>query len=119
LDVDLGFHLMKQGAPPEFLYFIESGQVTAQLEFPDRNPVRLETMRGGNVVGEIGFYLNQPRTATVIADEPSTIYRLSMQALKQMEQDDHETAVIFHRGMIRLVSERLTRSVNTVNALQR
>ncbi|MCP4363423.1 MAG: SLC26A/SulP transporter family protein [Chloroflexi bacterium] len=119
LDVGSGYYLMKQGDPPEDLYFIESGQVTAQLEFPDRNPVRLETMRGGRVVGEIGFYLNKPRTAAVATDEPSTIYRLSKQALKQMEQNDPEVASAFHHGIIRLVSERLTHLINTVNALQR
>jgi SulP family sulfate permease len=119
LEVDTGYYLMKQGAPPEDLYFIESGQVTAQLEFPDRSPVRLETMRGGRVVGEIGFYLNKPRTAAVIADEPSTIYRLSMQTMKQMEQNDPEAATVFHQGIIRLVSERLTHLINTVDALQR
>lgn len=119
LDVGSGYYLMKQGDPPGDLYFIESGQVTAQLEFPDRNPVRLETMRGGRVVGEIGFYLNQPRTASVVTDEPSTIYRLSIQTLKHMEQSDPEAASLFHQGMIRLVSERLTHLINTVNALQR
>jgi len=119
LQVNPGYYLMKQGDPPEDLFFIESGQVTAQLEFPDRNSVRLETMRGGRVVGEIGFYLNKPRTAAVIADEPSTIYRLSRQRLKQMEQNNPEAAFAFHQGIIRLVSERMTHLINTVNALQR
>ena len=93
--------------------------MTAQLEFPDRSPIRLETTRGGQVVGEIGFYLNQPRTAAVVTDEPSTIYRLSMQTLKQMEQNDPKAASAFHQGIIRVVSERLTNTTNTVNALQR
>ena len=119
LEVGPGYYLMKQGDPPEELYYIESGQVTAQLEFPDRSSIRLETMRGGRVVGEIGFYLNRPRTAAVITDEPSVIYRLSMQIIKQMEQSDPEAAFAFHQGIIRLVSERLTHLITTVNALQR
>lgn len=119
LDVGSGYHLMRQGDPPGDLYFIESGQVTAQLEFPDRSPVRLETTRGGRVVGEIGFYLSQPRTAAVVTDEPSTIFRLSIQTLKQMEQSDPEAASLFHQAIIRLVSERLTHLIDTVDALQR
>ena len=47
LDVGMGYYLMRQGDPPEDLYFIESGQVTAQLEYPDRPPLRLETMSSG------------------------------------------------------------------------
>jgi SulP family sulfate permease len=119
LEVGTGYHLMRQNDTPEDLYFIESGQVTAQLEYPNRSPVRLETMRGGRVVGEIGFYLNQTRTAAVITDEPSIIYRLSRQTLRQMEQNDPEAASAFHRGIIRLVTERLSHLINTVNALQR
>ena len=92
--------------------------MTAQLEFADRKPVRLETMRGGRVVGEIGFYLNQPRTAAVVTDEVSTVYRLSRASLKKMEQNDPEAASAFHQGIIRLVSERLTHLINTVDALQ-
>jgi SulP family sulfate permease len=75
-------------------------------------------MGGGRVVGEIGFYLNQPRTAAVVTDEVSTIYCLSMQTLELMEQNDPDVASTFHRGMIRLLSERLTHLINTVNALQ-
>lgn len=118
LDVDAGYYLMKQDDLPDNLYFIESGQVTAQIESPDRQIIRLETMRGGRVVGEIGFYLNQPRTAAVVTDEPSTIYRLTKDALKQMEQDDSGMAFAFHQGIIRLISERLTNLINTVDALQ-
>ncbi|UCC87923.1 MAG: SLC26A/SulP transporter family protein [Anaerolineales bacterium] len=119
LDVGPGHYLMKQGDPPQDLYFIESGQVTAQLEFSDREPVRLETMRGGRVVGEIGFYLNSIRTAAVVTDEPSTIYRLSLPRLQQMERTNPEAASTFHQIIIRLLSERLTHLIHTVNALQR
>jgi SulP family sulfate permease len=70
-------------------------------------------------VGEIGFYLNQPRTATVIANEPSTIYRWSRQRLKQMERNDPDAAHLFHQSIIRILSERLTFLTGTVNALLR
>ena len=119
LEVETGYYLMKQGDLPDDLFFIESGQVTALLEFPDRPPIRLETMRGGRVVGEIGFYLNRPRTAAVVTDEPSTIYRLSAQTMHRMEQNDPEAASLFHQGIIRLVAERLTHLIDTINALQR
>lgn len=119
LEVDPGYYLMKQGEQPDALYFIESGQVTAQIEYPDRAPIRLETMGGGRVVGEIGFYLNKPRTAAVVTDQPAIIFRLSQDALKRMEQHDPEAASAFHQAIIRLVAERLTHLIDTVAALQR
>jgi len=105
-----------QGDEPEFLFFVETGQVTAQLERSDRAPIRLETMHDG-VIGEIGFYLDQERAASIIADEPSLLYRLSRQKLKQIEQENPETAAVLHRIIVHLLAERITRMVTTVNAL--
>ena len=119
LDVDAGYYLIKQGDPPDALFFVESGQVTAQLEFTDRLPLRLETMGGGHVVGEIGFYLDKPRTAAVVVDQPSVIYKLTTATLAQMEAHDPEAASGLHQSIIRLVGERMTHLIGTVNALQR
>ena len=116
--VDAGHYLMKQGDPPDDLFFIESGQVTAQLEISGSEPIRLETMRGGRVVGEIGFYLGQARTASVVADEPSVIYRLSSSSLQDMEKRDPEVASIFHQIIVYLLAERAAHLINAVDALR-
>jgi len=116
ISVAAGEHIMLQGDEPEFLFFVETGQVTAQLERSDRAPIRLETMHDG-VIGEIGFYLDQERAASIIADEPSLLYRLSRQKLKQIEQENPETAAVLHRIIVHLLAERITRMVTTVNAL--
>jgi SulP family sulfate permease len=119
IDVEKGEYLMKQGATPDNLYIIESGQVTAQLEPPDRPPVRLETMGVGRIVGELGFYLDQERTAAIVVDTPGTVYRLTLQDLRSMEHSDPEVASTLHQIVIRLLSERVTHLVDTVNALER
>lgn len=117
LQVEAGYYLMRQNEPPQYLYFIESGQVTAQLEGADQAPIRLETMRGGSVVGEVGFYLNNRRTAAVITDEPTVLYRVSREKLAQIEQSDPVAAAAFHKLIVHLLSYRLTHLVDTVNAL--
>ena len=81
-----GDYLVRQGAQSDEIYFIESGQVSAQLESPGQTQVRLETMGGGRAVGELGFFLGVPRTATVIVDEPGVIYSLSTKALADMRR---------------------------------
>jgi SulP family sulfate permease len=118
LEVPGGTMVMRRGDPPDALYFIESGQVTAQLVREDGRRVRLETMLGGRVVGELGFYLGRTRTADVVTEAPSVIYRLTTAALRQMEADDPEAASTFHRLIIRLLSERVTHLVGTVDAMQ-
>ena len=114
-----GTRIVQQGDEPDNIYFVESGQVTAQLERENQEPIRLETMRGGQVVGEIGFYLGVPRTASVVADEPSVIYRLSMDRLHQLERDNPETAVTFHNLIACLLAERASHLIRTADALLR
>ena len=95
-----GEYLMRQGDESADLFFIEAGQVTSQIEHPGRPPMRLETMRGGRTVGELGFYLNTPRTAAVIADDASIAYRLTRGALERMELEEPQAALAFQRLML-------------------
>jgi SulP family sulfate permease len=117
--VDGGTYLMRQGDAPDYVYFVEDGQVTAQLEQEGQAPVRLETMRSGRVVGELGFYLGKVRTAAVVADEASTVYRLSSSDLERMERETPEGASAFHRIIVHLLAERASHLIRTVSALQR
>ena len=110
---------MHQQDAPDNIYFVESGQVTAQLEFPGKPPVRLETMKTGRVIGELGFYLGQKRTAAVVADEPSTVYLLSAQNLSNMEQKAPDVASYFHHLIVQLLAERTTHLIRTVAALEK
>ena len=56
-EFDKGHALIKQGDPPESMYFVDAGRVSAQLAVEDGHFVRLRSMGGGTVVGEIGLYL--------------------------------------------------------------
>jgi sulfate permease, SulP family len=114
-----GQWLIREGDAPDHLYVLASGQLTAQRERPGREPLRLQTQRGVQVVGEIGFYLGQPRGADVIADEPSVVYRLSAEALQRMERQDPALASVLHQWIVRLLAGRVTHLVEAVDALQR
>lgn len=116
-DVPAGYTLMRQGDPPKGIYFIESGQVTAQLEREDGRTVRLRTMGAGTVVGELGLYLGYRASASVVTVQPSTIYHLSVDGLKQMEETDPEIAAAFHKFIVHLLGERLVNTNKTLNAL--
>ena len=100
------------------MYFIESGQVTAQLEQPGREPLRLETMRGGRTVGELGFYLGTRRSATVVADRPTVVYVLTQAELARLEREDPAAAHAFHRVIVHLLGERVLHLVRAVDALR-
>lgn len=119
VEVQAGSVLMHQGDAPDEMYFIESGRVTAQLERPHQKPTRLQTMAGQNVVGEIGLYLGTRRTASVIAEEPSVLYRLTMEALQRMKYQDPQLAAALHEHIARLMAERLVHVINSLEAVLR
>ena len=70
-EIAQGQYLINQGEDPEFVFLIESGQLTAQLEAPGKAPMRLETMRGGRTVGhrEVGVPREHPRRRLQPAEE--------------------------------------------------
>jgi SulP family sulfate permease len=114
-----GEYLIEEGDAADFIYFVESGQVTAQLESPGKPPVRLETITSGRTVGEIAFFLGTRRTASVVADLHSIVYSLCMDDLNRMEASDPEAAHLFNRLSVILLSQRVMHLTYTVRALER
>ncbi len=126
--VDEDSRLMRQGESSDGLYFIESGQLAAQLEVQEEaqeesdgpretKAIRLRTMRAGTVVGEVSMYLGTTRTASVVAGKPSVLYYLSAEALSRMERNDPELASAFHQFIARMLAERLSDNNRAIQAL--
>lgn len=109
--------LIKQGDLADEMFFVESGLVTIELEMPDNKRMRLRSIRGGATVGEIGLYLRNVRTASVIASRKSTVHRLSAQSLKDMQEKDPEIAALFHEWIVRLLAERIVDNNRIIEAL--
>lgn len=119
LELPAGALFIRRGDPGDTMYFVESGQVTAQIAREDGSLLRLETMMNGRVVGEMGFYLNKGRSADVVAETPSVVFQLSHEALARMEAEHPEAAAVLHRLIIRILSERVIHLMSTVDALQK
>ncbi|OGO23921.1 MAG: hypothetical protein A2Y54_02870 [Chloroflexi bacterium RBG_16_51_16] len=117
LEFDESHELINQGDLADALYLVDSGQVSAQLEVEPGRFVRLRSMGGGTVVGEVGLYLKEKRTASIITDTHSVVYRLSEGSLARMEQEDPQLASVFHHWMVRMLAERLANNNRTLEAL--
>jgi sulfate permease, SulP family len=109
--------LIHQGAPADCIYFLATGSATAHFELPDNRTVRLRTMRCGTVIGEVGLYQDSVRTASVITDQPSLLYRLSAASIERMEHDDPDLAVALHHFIARLMADRLAENNYTLIAV--
>ena len=118
VEIPAAHELIRQGQPSEDLYFLESGRLTAQFTRRDGQTVRLRTMGPGTVVGEITMYLRTVRTASVVSEAPSKLYRLTRSAFEEMERRDPQLASALHRLFARLLADRLSDALLSMEALR-
>lgn len=112
------YHIViNKGDLPDSMYFIDSGELTTRLEISKGKFIRLRNQGGGTMVGEMGLFLKQSRTATVVADEPSVLYKLSLNEYNRMMRDDPELAFHLHQWIGRVLSVRLAENNHTLEAL--
>jgi sulfate permease, SulP family len=112
------YHIViNKGDPSDSMYFIDSGELTTRLEISKGKFIRLRTQSGGTMVGEMGLFLKQSRTATVVATQSSILYRLSLDEYNKMMQDDPELVFHLHQWIGRVLSVRLAENNHTLEAL--
>jgi SulP family sulfate permease len=117
LEVEAGYYLIHQGDPAGEMFFIESGSAFAQFELNDGRSIRLRTMLGGTVVGEVAIYQENVRTASVVTAQPTTLYRLTTEAIQRMEEKDPQIANRLHHLIAHLMADRLAENNNTLVAV--
>lgn len=119
ITLNQGEYLIHQGEPFSDLYFIELGQVSVYLELEHGKRVRVQTPSMGTIVGELGFYIDAPRSASVIADDRTVAYRLTRAAMQEMKTRDPELAIAFNELMLQVIAERLVTTNRELLALNR
>lgn len=117
VDAPTSFTLFKQGEPPSALYFVETGQVTVQLELPNGEFKRLRVFGPGTIVGEIALYTGAARSATVSTDRASKLYQLTATSLDRMQTEAPLLAAALGRFVIGSLAERLQHREKELQAL--
>jgi sulfate permease, SulP family len=112
-----GEFLFNQGEPSDSVVLQASGCVAIMIIDEHGRPIRLRRMIGHTVVGEMGFYRDVARTASVVAEGPTVIYRLTRQAFDKMQAEDPTAAAALHKLIIRLLSDRLEFANREISAL--
>ncbi|KAA3621278.1 MAG: STAS domain-containing protein [Proteobacteria bacterium] len=119
LEIDTGGSICKQGGPSDAIYLSVAGRISILLSLPDRPDTRLRSMLDHTMVGEMGFFRGAIRTASVVADQPTVVYRLDRGAFERMKRDDPLACIAFQRLVIRVLSDRLEFANREILALQR
>ncbi len=109
--------LFAAGDPPDGIYILESGKLGVFAGRKDA-PVRLRDLTPGAIIGEIAYYLQSPRTAAIVALEPTVIWKLSSLAANQVLQDNPELAARFHSGIATALARRVDANTRVIQTLR-
>jgi SulP family sulfate permease len=112
-----GTVLLHQDDPPGDVYVLESGRLGVETVTPEGTRLRLRTLRPGVVVGEITLYTGIPRTASVVAETPSVVLRISRGSIERLEVEEPELAAALQRWLATQLAERLTDTIRTFDVL--
>lgn len=112
-----GDRFIRAGEPGDDLFLLWTGRAKVEAVLGNGRRLRLRTVKPGVVLGEIAIYRGGPRTADVVAEVPSTVYRLASRQLRYLEQTDPELALLVHRLCATTLAERLTIANRVVQAL--
>ncbi|MGD0090420.1 MAG: SulP family inorganic anion transporter, partial [Planctomycetota bacterium] len=112
-----GAALFQRGDPGDSLYFIERGEFSVLMRLDGGQTKRLRTFGPGTIVGEMGLYSKQPRSADVVACGSCRVRKLSAGQLAQLEREHPEVAIEFHTFVIRLMSSRLAAANEEIRGL--
>jgi len=90
---------------------VESGRFDVlKRADPGEPPLRLAKVRHGALLGELAFYLGEPRTATIVATRPSSVRVMRRDALERMRVEKPELAMKFDHMVIRSLGGALKRT---------
>ena len=119
LELAPGETIVQQGSRATGLYILENGRAIIQTNETD-GQASISNILGNNVIiGVEELYTQQPFTATIITDRPSTLLYLSQEAIKQVETNSPTVAIVIHRILAASLGDQLTRANQLVKALQR
>eukprot|EP01036_Dinobryon_divergens_P021174 gene21174-biopygen18612 len=117
IELEPGDRFIRAGEAGDDLFLLWKGRAKVEARLPGGRPLRLRTVTPGVVLGEIAIYRGGPRTADVVAEVPSIVYRLVRQQLRHMEKADPQLALLVHRLCATTLAERLTIANRVVQSL--
>ncbi|MBU1610486.1 MAG: cyclic nucleotide-binding domain-containing protein, partial [Proteobacteria bacterium] len=107
ITIKTGQYVFKQGDPSDAMYFIQSGMFRVELVVDGAKTLRLKKMGPGTVFGEMGLYTDAPRSASVVAAEGGTVYRLSKKRIALIETKLPSLKSSIDRYLVTLLAGRV------------
>ncbi len=112
-----GTVLYHQGDAADAIDLVADGQLLIHVRTDAGQTVQARRIATQSVVGEMGFFRNLPRSATVVAEGQTTLYTLTRSAFQRMGDQRPALALAFQAYLLCTLSERMSLADRTVSAL--
>ncbi len=98
--------VVRQGEPGDAMYLVMSGELRARTMIGGKETI-LITFGPGDFFGEMSLFDQGPRSADVVANEDSTVLRLSAGAFERLTREMPSLATPFLQATSRTLSARI------------
>lgn len=106
-------HFFRQGDPSDAAYVVLSGKVHVVLE-NDGACLKVADLPRGSVVGEMGILTDNPRSASIIAAEPTEALRIRKDVFFDLIKEFPQIGI----AVMRDIAARLDRTNTQLAAMQ-
>ncbi len=111
--------VIEEGSLDRDLFLMSRGTVSVKVDLPGQDRRRrLASFSAGTVFGEVALLDQQPRSATVTADEEAVCYVLSEDAFHALVRDHHAIAIKLLTNLGRELSSRVRRANAMISQLE-
>lgn len=105
--------LLAEGEIGTKLFILESGRAKVIVTDDHDSELILYTLEPGAVIGDISVLDGSPRSATVVATEPTVAYSVAKDAFLQLVRDNPDLALL----IIQSLTQRLRHETESVRSL--
>jgi len=110
-----GQQIIQKGDPSDCIYFLLQGRLTVLYKEESGRIVKLGEVHKGQSVGELGFFVDKPRSADVYANRDSTLIKFDKNAMDLTTKLFPELMIRVMNTVIRRASDQLSNETNVID----
>lgn len=116
-DLDGSNTIYRQGDPADTVDLVAAGRLDIEVTRNDGMRLRVRRVTTHTVVGEMGFFRRDVRSASVISDGPAILFTLTRANFDRMRRERPAVAAAFGDFIVRVLADRIDTANRELAAL--